>query len=398
MYGDILVDFGVQANRSVVATEVVVLGRSDKAGLVEVAETYIIRCLASLAVNRQVVSHRRCPLANHVIVWVEDTFRELLSFLVNIPVAAVNQWVVLANLAAVVLLPLLSGSKRFFVDIPECAVDCCANALHGVNAILKSIYAAHLHVLRDVLPCKVGWIRHVHRFGLGTLLGGDEDYTKCSLRTIDWSCGGILEHRDAFNVVGVNNLDWRNLHVVHQDEWLSRALERGELATNLDCWVRTDFAVRQHHVQARSSTLQTTTNVRNLTALKSLFNVHRRNSTGKVDFLLLAVTNHNEVFKFGIGAFESHIDSFWTCHFHSLGLHAHIGDLKHVACGGLNWISTINAGRHTSLSALYHNCSTNQRFTFGVFNDTTYSIALRMGNETLVPTAFAGIGRTHCYA
>ena len=156
MYGDILVDFGVQANRSVVATEVVVLGRSDKTGLVEVAETYIIRCLARLAVNRQVVSHRRCPLANHVIVWVEDTFRELLSFLVNIPVAAVNQWVVLANLAAVVLLPLLSGSKRFFVDIPECAVDCCANALHGVNAILKSIYAAHLHVLRDVLPCKVG--------------------------------------------------------------------------------------------------------------------------------------------------------------------------------------------------------------------------------------------------
>ena len=260
------------------------------------------------------MSHRRSPFANHIVVSIEDTLRELASLVINIPVATINERIILANLATIGSIPFASSFEWSLIYVEECTIKSGSNALHGVNAVLHCVDATHLDLLSSILPREVARVRYVNGFGLCTLLGGNQDYTEGSLSTVDRSSSSVLEDRDALYVVGVNNLDRWNFHVVQKDKWAWTTVGRTYLTTNLDGRVRTDFTVRHHDVQTRSSTLKTTTNVRNLTAGEGLFYVNRRYSTCQVDFLLLAETYYYEVVELGVGALKSNVNNLFSAH------------------------------------------------------------------------------------
>ena len=301
------------------------------------------------------MSHRRSPFANHVVVSIEDTLRELAALVVDIPVTTINERIVLADNATVSSLPFASSFERCFIYIEECTVESSTHTLHGIYTILDSVNTTHFDFLGSILPREVARVRYVNGFGLCTLLGSNQYYTECSLGTVDRSSSSVLEDRDALYIVGVNNLDRWNFHVVQKDKRARATVSRTYLTTNLDSRVRTDFTVRHHDVKTRSGTLKTATNVRNLTTGKSLFYVNRRNSTGKVDFLLLAETYYYKVFKFGICALKSYIDYLFSTHLDGFGLLSYIRDLQNIAGSCLNRISTIDVGRYTSCGTFHHN-------------------------------------------
>ena len=314
MNAHILIDFGADASICIVATEIVFLRWSDKAWLVEITNADVVRSLTCLTINRKVVSHRRSPFSNHVVVSIEDTLRELAALVVDIPVTTINERIVLANLATIGSIPFASSFERCFIYIEECTVESSTHTLHSVNAILHCVNTTHFDFLGSILPREVARVRYVNGFGLCTLLGSNQYYTECSLGTVDRSSSSVLEDRDALYIVGVNNLDRWNFHVVQKDKWARATVSRTYLTTNLDSRVRTDFTVRHHDVQTRSSTLKTTTNVRNLTAGEGLFYVNRRYSTCQVDFLLLAETYYYEVVELGVGALKSNVNNLFSAH------------------------------------------------------------------------------------
>ena len=65
---------------------------------------------------------------------------------------------------------------------------------------------AYIVGIEDVVEGHIAVVSHVGLL-LAALLGGDDDHTIGSLRTVDGGSGGIAEHIDRLNVVGSNNRD-----------------------------------------------------------------------------------------------------------------------------------------------------------------------------------------------
>ena len=124
---------------------------------------------------------------------------------------------------------------------------------------MESLDVGHLIILGHALECHVAGIGDVHAVGfLGSLLGGDQDNAECSLCTIDGSGGGILEDGDGLHVIGIHEVQGRNLHVVQEDKGSGGTFDGTALATDAEDSVGTDFSGTDTHVQTGSHTLEAT--------------------------------------------------------------------------------------------------------------------------------------------
>ena len=118
-------------------------------------------------------------------------------------------------------------------------------------------------------------------------LGGDENHTVGGARAVDGGGGGVLDHGDAFHVIGVHPAHV-GLHAVHEDERVG-GVDGGD-AADVQGTGGTRVTRRDGDVQARDRTLEHVREVVRGTVFQFL-GVHRGDGAGEVHLLLDAVAH-----------------------------------------------------------------------------------------------------------
>ena len=97
------------------------------------------------------------------------------------------------------------------------------------------------------------------------------------------------------NVIRIDKLDARDLHVVQKYQWRAASVDRSDLAADLDERIRTDLSGRNHDVHSRDSTLKSTADICDRAALQSLSDIDRGDRAGNVRPFLGAVADHHNL-------------------------------------------------------------------------------------------------------
>ena len=205
---------------------------------------------------------------------------------------------------------------------------------------------------------------------LGSLLGGDDDDTVGTCRTIDGGRGGILEHLDALDVVGVEVGDGAAAHTVDDEERCIRTVER-TVTTQQEGGRLACLARLAGDVETGNLALQTFHGVHYRCYL-DFVGLHARNSAGEIALLLDTITDHhhffeevvvfvNDDFKLGI-ALDGHV----------LSRISHKTDVKdrlvgHTGDGEV----AIEVGDGARCGAFDENIGTDDGFAGGLVNHLT---------------------------
>ena len=97
------------------------------------------------------------------------------------------------------------------------------------------------------------------------------------------------------NVIRIDKLDARDLHVVQKYQRRASSIDGADLATDLDERIRTDLSGRNHDVHSRDSTLKSTADICDRAALQSLSDIDRGDRTGDVGSFLSSVADHHNL-------------------------------------------------------------------------------------------------------
>ena len=234
---------------------------------------------------------------------------------------------------------------------------------------MEGFHIGHLILLGHALESHVSGIGDVDAVGfLGSLLGGDQDNTESSLSTVNGSGGGIFEDGDGLNVIGVHEVQGRNLNVIQEDKRSGGTFDGTTLATDTQNGVGTHFRGTYADIQTRGHTLETTCDIGDRTTFEGLVNIHRSNGTGQVHLLLCAVT-HNNGFgeEFGI-VFQDNLDIILGRY--SNGSIADAGNLKGSAGTDGKGESTLGVGHGTGTCSLDDDTGTRNGSPLSVNNST----------------------------
>ena len=132
---------------------------------------------------------------------------------------------------------------------------------------------------------------------IATVFGLDQDHTVGSLRTVDGGRRCILQHGDRFYVIGVEQRQGRDGHVVHQDQRVGTTVDGGVRTTDTEGRGSPPLTVGHADRKSRSRTLQCTSQVRYRTAVHCFLYVHRCHRGRDTLFRLYTVTYDNHVVK-----------------------------------------------------------------------------------------------------
>src|SRR5690606_39694666 len=91
--------------------------------------------------------------------------------------------------------PLLPFQRTFIAlarNDPECAGARAPDPFERVQRVFHRVDGSHVKVLRNVLEGEVAGVGYIHPLGCGTLLRGNQDYTKRSLCAVDGSRRCVL--------------------------------------------------------------------------------------------------------------------------------------------------------------------------------------------------------------
>ncbi len=97
------------------------------------------------------------------------------------------------------------------------------------------------------------------------------------------------------NVIRIDKLDARDLHVVQKYQWRAASVDRSDLSADLDERIRTNLAGRDDDVHSRDSTLKSTADICDRAALQSLSDIDRGDRTGDVGSFLSSVADHHNL-------------------------------------------------------------------------------------------------------
>ena len=172
-------------------------------------------------------------------------------------------------------------------------------------------------------------------FGIArlTLLGGDEHHTVGTARTVEGGRSGIFEHRDVFDVVGVDRREIAVVgNAVEDDEGVHLGIDRTETA-DADGGGGTGLTVVAGGLHAGHGAVEGARNVRYLTVLE-LLGAHRGGRTRERGFLRRAVGYYDRFVQVGVVPFEHYVHRAVLTNLHGAGFHTHIGDRERLRAGG----------------------------------------------------------------
>ena len=154
-----------------------------------------------------------------VLILVADTGRELRPFVTarNVDGVVGNDGVLVAELlnpVRTLVRTVAVSSQQVGINIARPVVQTATGIrAHQVHDIHVLLCIQHLGHLVHVLPTHVTVVAHLYSSFL-TLLGGDENHTVSSRRTVDGSRGSVLQHVDTLDVGRVQRVDVAAGHTV----------------------------------------------------------------------------------------------------------------------------------------------------------------------------------------
>ena len=204
---------------------------------------------------------------------------------------------------AVVLLPGCTGHHVLPVNLlafavillaPHFVPKACAvvgTCLAQVGGIL--VYITNVQLVGQCLETEVG--SDVDgRMSFCPVFSSNHDYTVGTCRTIDGSCGGILQHFDGFDVGRIDEVGiGTHLYAVYYIERVCLAVDGGN-TTDTDGGIGIGSTVLHGYYDTRGCTLQALCNV-GRSAAQHVFCVYRSYRTGNVALLHRTVA-HNYYF------------------------------------------------------------------------------------------------------
>ena len=290
---------------------------------------------------------RRSVLLYEIIIRIIGTDTDLAVRGVDIPVTAVHHRVVGADGLAVFLLPCHGGVVTGAVDEPEGTHRSLGTqTLGSFNRIVQTVDIGDAAHVDKGLERHVAVVGDAHGlFLLGALLRVDQDHAEGGLRTVDGGGGGVLQDGDRLDVIRVDVVQRGDLDVVEQDQRGGGTVVGTDLAADADDGVGTDLSRTDTDVQARSSTLETTSDIGDRTALELLGCVDRGDGTGQVRFLLLAETDDDGVLEHLRIFCQDDVNDPAAGHGDLLGLVADAGELKCTIGGYVDGIGTVDVRR-----------------------------------------------------
>ena len=138
--------------------------------LIQITQTYVISSLATLTADGYIVSLRRSPFTNHVVIWIEVTHRELTFVSIHVPVTTIYERIINAQLASILAVPFFYLCQVVFCYIPECTSQCRTSTLQCIHTVADTIYTCHFEIFRDILPREVTRIVYCYLICISTLL------------------------------------------------------------------------------------------------------------------------------------------------------------------------------------------------------------------------------------
>ena len=262
--------------------------------------------------------------------------------------------------------------------------------LHGFQTAGAGIGAAHVvailvachHVeCRTVLFQTVaGVVAHLHILA-GALLGGDDNHTIRSTRTVDGGGRSILQYRIGVDVVGVDRCQRVghagstfecDRHPVNHDQGVVLGSQRCG-STNTNRCTSRGIARCGSNQQARHFALQHLVGRSNDTAV-DILGLDGGNRTGKVGLFHRTVTNHNNLVKQLLVVLQNKFHQFAGRLF--LRLIANVRNGDNVALIGLQRKVSINIGTCSITGPLHQNVGSDNSHTCVVQYNTFHCHAL----------------------
>ena len=233
----------------------------------------------------------------------------------------------------------------------------------------------HVHILFGVerfwhlvyvLPAHVSVVTYLYLAFL-TLLGGDEDHTICSRRTIDSSRSSILEHVDTLDVGRVEGVDVAASHTVDDVDRIGAAVGTCTTDIDLESIARlTGIGLDGH---TRSLALESAEHLCGV-EFGNVLTLHLQSGTSDEFFLLHAIT-HDHNFIEHVGVFgEGDAESALVAHRNFLCGVTNVGNHKHSTRLHIESELTVEVGNRSVAGAFLHDGSPDDR-SHRVGDDTT---------------------------
>ena len=204
------------------------------------------------------------------------------------------------------------------------------------------------------------------------LLCSHKYYTESGTRTIDSGRGGIFQHRNTFDIFGIQHIDIpRNIIYQHQR---TTAID-GSRTTNIEWFAlsRTGSIIIRSNLKSRHRTLQSTHGIDNRTAPQYIIHLYLRYRAGQVRFLLYAKTNYYHFVQTLCVLFQHYRQRLSWSYFQGLSLITNIRDFKN----GFFWTDiqdkiTVHISDRTIGGAFFYHTGTDYRFTCRIHHSSAH--------------------------
>ena len=238
----------------------------------------------------------------------------------------------------------------------------CARVGTGLTQVLAVLVGIH-HVVDaagNLVPAEISLIVNLQGLFLLTALGGDDDHTVSSTRTVDGTCRCILQHLDGLDVVrrDVANSGTHGHTVNHVQR--SRRTERTD-TTDTHCGVGTGLTVRRN-LHAGHLTFQHSRDVRVRHTLQFV-GIHNADRTRQVGLLLDTITYDDHLVEhLGVALHLDLLDNGTSADGNLAVFVTHIAHNERRVGRSINREVTVEVGNSTRLSTLHSNSCTNEGF------------------------------------
>ena len=199
-----------------------------------------------------------------------------------------------------------------------------------------------------------------------TGLGGDDDHTVGTARTVDSGCRGILQHVDRGDVLRSHSGQVA-LDAIHQDE-RCKAAHEGRDTTQTDAGGGSRTTAGVDHRQTGNLTFHQFGSVADLTGVEVL-GLHGGYGRGDITLALGAVTDDDHLVQEGIVFLECHVAAGLDL----LRGKADVADDEgYIAVSNSERVVTVEVGNRCVLGALLSHRGADDRLALGVLDNTLH--------------------------
>ena len=223
-----------------------------------------------------------------------------------------------------------------------------------------------IYAFRNLVYAEVTAVVNLQRLILTTMLGGDDDHTITSTRTVDGTGSGILQNLDGLNIISGEVTD-RSTHWHSIDNIKRCGTSKSTDTTNTHRWIGTRLTIGRD-LYTRNLTLKHGGDI-GVGYLLQLVGIDNGNRAGQVGLLLSTITdNDNLIQNTVISCHLNLINNSASTHSNLAVFIAYITYHERSIGRSVKIEITVKIGHSTTLSTFYLNGGSSKRFTLIVYD------------------------------